>query len=118
MRLTVEQEKELHDLICSTFTVPELAILVRYSLGIHLNHLVAEGPLPQTVFELIAACQRLGVVEKLLDGVAHERKDNQKVQVVIAYIRSAVPAPTGQTLQEPSLVTGLAGDWAVHSAQP
>ena len=79
MRLTKAQEQELYDALCEAFNETELTRVIRFSLGENLENVVPPGPFGQRVFELIAFCQRNGIIDQLITAIYKERERNPKV---------------------------------------
>jgi trypsin-like peptidase/effector-associated domain 1 (EAD1)-containing protein len=79
LALTPEQDRDLREAILDAFSPADLPIAVHDHVEVHLHNLVAPGPFPAQVFELIAACRRRGWLDRLVFGVIAERGDNPKV---------------------------------------
>jgi hypothetical protein len=106
-----EQLREVRDLVARVFSPADLEMLVHDHLGVPLANLVGPGTHPQKVFELLQACEARGCLERLLDGVAQERKHNAEVALLMqrigrpialsssrAGVAVAAPAVTARTV--------------------
>ena len=80
---SAEQLRRARDVIANAFLPADLEMLVMDHLGVPLANLVSPGTHLQRVFELVRACQARGWLERLLDGVAEERRQNPEVALLM-----------------------------------
>jgi serine/threonine protein kinase/tetratricopeptide (TPR) repeat protein len=80
---SVEQLREVRDLIARVFLPADLEMLVHDHLGVPLAHLVSPGTHLHQVFELLQVCESRGWLDTLLDGVAAERQQNPEVALLM-----------------------------------
>lgn len=92
--------EEFVEALLHAFSQAELEMLVRFRLNFDLDSVVGPGPLRQRVFELIAYCDREGLVDKLFVEALNKRPNNPKLKALAKTLEKEISAQQRDIVSE------------------
>ena len=78
--LSGEEVRIIRNTLLKAFSQTKLSEMVFFTLGYHLDEIVADGPLEQMVFDLIRLAEARGEVKKLIAGAHKENLGNDELR--------------------------------------
>jgi hypothetical protein len=88
--LTGPQRKLLCTSVLGAFNADDLRQVLRFELDISLEHMVSDGPLESTVFDLVERLEEKGQTEQFLLAIAKARMRNTGLQETVKLLRSSL----------------------------